>query len=168
MCIWNFDFAAPGKAGKGGIFGLIGINEKSLASTIRAGEGEPVPISVYVAVIKYEAAVVKAVAAHAEVKRMCANSVRQGAPCTMYPDQMPIQAPCPANPAPTDACLWSVYVGSNMGSHVSRLATVYVEPTKATVVGISDLACPPISPAAFREREVRRAAKPPDDDHYCD
>lgn len=115
-----------------------------------------IPVAEYVATMKLSPKVIAAATKLPDVGQMCAESKAQGAPCTLWVSRMG-KAKCEPGRSPLDECLWEVYLGSNMGSHVSRLATIYVEPVTYMVVAISDLGCPPMTVAGFRK--VRAATK---------
>ena len=103
-----------------------------------------------------------AVESNATVRATCAASAARGGPCLVYID-MPGVGSCPPGLALVHPCLWTVAVASNMGSHVSRLATMLVRPD-GVVVAAANLFCPPMAPAAW-ERVARSslAGTPVDD-----
>jgi hypothetical protein len=117
------------------------------------------PVAEFIAAKKVEEKVLAAIRASADVKRMCAQSRSSGAPCITFTSEMG-GAVCPSPDAEkspngtvdlADPCLWGVYVGSNMGTHSSRLATMLVDPVTGKIVGVSDFACDTMSLAAWRK-----------------
>lgn len=108
-----------------------------------------------------ETAMIEAVGELAEVKAICRDAEAQGATCTLFPEERGARA-CPPGRHPEDPCLGSIYLGSNMGTHTSRIATFRVDPGTLEVVGVSSLACPIVLPLpAWRANEAAtRAGKP--------
>ncbi len=108
-----------------------------------------------------QAAMVEAVLELAEVKAICREAEAQGARCMAYPEE-PGSRVCPPGRPLDDPCLASIYLGANMGTHASRMATFRVDPGTLEVVAVTSLACPIlVSLPAWRAQEAAsRAGKP--------
>lgn len=109
-----------------------------------------------------ERTVLRAVETDATVLALCADSARRGGPCVVYVDA-PGDGACPPDLGLVHPCLWTVVVGSNMGTHVSRRATMLVRPD-GVVVAAANLYCPPMAPRAWAEVERASLAGRPVED----
>jgi hypothetical protein len=152
---WSIDDAT------GNSLGTIQIEEttSTLTYVVNDGNGIARAVDAYVQYDKDSKRALAAIATLPEAKGICAQVNKDGAGCSEYVSD-DSGGPCSSGtPAPPDACLWGVYVGSNMGTHLSRLATFWIEPRSFTVIAVSDAFCDKAMPlATFRAREKLRAS----------
>jgi len=152
---WSIDDAS------GSALGTIQIEEATSALTyvVNDGNGIARSIDAYVQYDKDSKRALATIAALPEAKGICAQVNAEGAGCSEYVSD-DSGGPCSsATPEAPDPCLWGVYVGSNMGTHLSRIATFCFEPRGFTVIRVSDAFCDKAMPlTTFRAREKLRAS----------
>lgn len=165
-CQWRFPLADPKGAPDDSPVGWILVMEGTHELHYQPNDGTSNvhTITGYMDNRKLGAKVADVAQKSKDVKQICAETQAQGAPCVIFIDQ-PGQGVCGKKPGLDDACLWSVYVGANMGGHTSRIATLYVDPKALVIVSASDMACPPMPLSGWRSR--RRAEKSGKLDDAC-
>jgi hypothetical protein len=162
-CHW----AWPVNDAGGGSLGTIAVDEKTSAVTYEVMErdAQSRTIDEYLRCDKDSKRALAALDKLPDLKAICAQAQAAGSGCIEYVSD-DSGGPCPGTPNElSGVCLWGIYVGSNMGTHASRIATFWVEPKSFTVVGVSEMMCDkPMPLAVFRAREkARQAGKSVDD-----
>lgn len=165
-CQWRFPLADPKGAPDDSPVGWLLVQEGSNETHYQPNDGTTLThtISGYMEQRKLAVKIVDLALRSRDVQQICAETKAQGAPCIVFIDQ-PGQGTCGAKPDIEDACLWSVYVGADMGGHSSRIATLYVDPQTLVIVSASTLACPAMPLTGWRSK--RRAEKSGKLDDAC-